>query len=106
VIGYPQRNGELITCNAVIIAALPGGFFRIQLDGSCLATARPSGKMRLGRVSIVPGDSVVCEFAAGCFSAGRIVHRFTGEAPVIKPRHRRKGREGRVRREVDDAVLA
>ena len=62
--------------------------------------------MQRSRVSIVPGDSVVCEFAAGCFSAGRIVHRFSGEAPVLKPRHRRRAREGRVRKDADDAVLA
>jgi translation initiation factor IF-1 len=101
MIGHPHRGGELITCNATVTAALAGGFFRIQFDDGCLATCRPSGKMQRSRVAVVPGDQVVCEFAVGCFSKGRIVHRFDGEGSVLKPRRRRATRAARARFEME-----
>jgi translation initiation factor IF-1 len=97
MIGHLVRGGELITCNAVVTAALAAGFFRVEIDDCWLATRRRSGKMQRSHIAIAAGDAVICEFAAGCFSKGRIIHRFTGEGPVIRPRHRRRAREGRVR---------
>ena len=100
MMGHAIRGGELVTYDAVVIAALAAGFFRVQIDAGCFgerATCRPSGKMQRSRIAIVPGDAVVWEFAAGCFSTGRIVRRFTGDASVPRPRFRRKGRSGRAR---------
>jgi translation initiation factor IF-1 len=101
IVGHPQRGGELATLNAVVITALAGALFRVRFDNGHLATVCPSGKMQRSRVAVVPGDQVVCEFAVGCFSKGRIVHRFDGEGSVLKPRRPRATRAGRARFEME-----
>jgi translation initiation factor IF-1 len=88
---HATRGGQIVTCNAVIVAALAASNFRVQLDGGHHATIRPSGRMQLSHIMLVVGDQVVVEFSAGCFSTGRIVHRFNGEVSVPRPRHRRDG---------------
>ena len=97
MIAHQQRDGSLVTCNALVTAILAGGCFRVMLDDGHLATCRPSGRMQLGRINIAVGDGVVCEFAAGSFEKGRITFKFDGDGLVLKPRHRRKWRGGRAR---------
>jgi translation initiation factor IF-1 len=105
MIGHSLR-GDLIACDGTVSAALPASFFVIRLDNGQQVTCRPSGRMQLHRIAIVTGDRVAVEVTAGCFSHGRITYRYTGEAPVIKRRHRRAKREGRTRRDAENAVLA
>ena len=104
MIAHQQKDGSLVTCNALVTAILAGGCFRVMLDDGRLATCKPSGRMQLGRITIAVGDEVVCEFAAGSFEKGRITFRFDGSGPVAKPRHRRKVRSGRARLEFDEQI--
>ena len=54
---------------------LPGGMYRVQLDGGPIVLAYVCGKMRKHYIRIVLGDRVRVEFSPYDPSRGRIVYR-------------------------------
>lgn len=55
--------------------ALPAGMFKVQLENGHVILAHLSGKMRLHRLKILPGDSVTIEVSPYDLTKGRIVYR-------------------------------
>lgn len=55
--------------------ALPGTTFKVKLPDSTLAIGHLSGKMRLYRIKIIPGDRVIIEFGPYDAARGRITRR-------------------------------
>lgn len=64
-----------MTVQGTIIETLPGATFRVQLENGKEVLAYISGKMRMYRIKIVPGDCVLLEMAQASDNRGRIVRR-------------------------------
>jgi len=58
-----------------VIEALPSTFFKVRLNDGKEILAILSGKMRLHRITILPGDRVTVEITPYDEKKGRIVYR-------------------------------
>ncbi len=65
-----------------VTAALPNTMFRVTLEDGNEILAHLSGKMRMYRISIMPGDKVKLEMTPYDTSKGRITYRVReGQVP-------------------------
>ena len=55
--------------------ALPNATFQIELENGSRVKAQVSGRMRLNRIRVVPGDRVIVELTTYDPEKGRIVFR-------------------------------
>lgn len=55
---------------------LPAAMFRIRLENGHAIIGHLSGKMRMNRIRLLPGDEVKVELTPYDLSKGRIVYRF------------------------------
>jgi translation initiation factor IF-1 len=67
--GFIEVHGEILEC-------LPAGTFRTKLENGQEILAHLSGKMRMFRIRIMPGDKVKMEMTPYDLTKGRIVYRF------------------------------
>jgi translation initiation factor IF-1 len=67
----------------LVTAALPNTMFRVTLDGGGEIIAHLSGKMRMYRISIMPGDKVKVEMTPYDKDKGRITYRVREGQPTI-----------------------
>ncbi|MFZ2199931.1 MAG: translation initiation factor IF-1 [Microgenomates group bacterium] len=58
-----------------VTQALPNTMFRVSLEDGSEILAHLSGKMRMYRISIMPGDKVKLEMTPYDTSKGRITYR-------------------------------
>ena len=88
-----QNSNKIIKREGRVIEALPNAFFKVVLDDVPAASTSDkssagqaseakkevrgflSGKMRLNRIKILPGDKVTLEMTEYDMSKGRIVYR-------------------------------
>jgi translation initiation factor IF-1 len=70
-----------------VTQALPNTMFRVLLDEGSEILAHLSGKMRMYRISIMPGDKVKLEMTPYDTTKGRITYRVREgqQAPVVPP---------------------
>ena len=54
---------------------LPSATFKVKLANGHLILAHLSGKMRMNRIKILPGDSVTVEMTPYDLTKGRIIYR-------------------------------
>lgn len=59
----------------IVLEALPGATFKVRLDDEREVLAYLSGKMRVRRIRILPGDRVRVEFPETGGERGRIIWR-------------------------------
>ena len=79
---------DVIEVDGVVAEILPGGQFRVQLDGSHVVLVYTAGKMRKGRIRTALGDRVRVEMTPYDLSRGRLVYRYRGDVvPTAQPRH-------------------
>ncbi|MBI2984512.1 MAG: translation initiation factor IF-1 [Candidatus Kerfeldbacteria bacterium] len=71
----PKRDKGFITLTGVVTESLPGAMFRLELENGHRVLAHLSGKMRLHRMKILPGDKVQLEISPYDLTKGRIVYR-------------------------------
>ena len=71
----PANRDTIIKVEGRVIEALPNAFFKVVLDDGKELRGFLSGKMRLNRIKILPGDKVTLEVASDDQSKGRIVYR-------------------------------
>ena len=64
-----------MTVEGIVIESLPGATFRVKLDDEREILAYISGKMRVRRIRVLPGDKVKVELASQGDDRGRIVWR-------------------------------
>ena len=57
-----------------VVDIIPGGKFKVELDGGHIVEAHVSGKMRVNNIRILPGDKVVIELSPYDPTHGRIVY--------------------------------
>jgi len=70
-----DKNTKVIKTQGRVTEALPNTFFRITLDDGREILGFLSGKMRMNRITILPGDKVSVEMSPYDEKKGRIVYR-------------------------------
>ena len=70
------KNEEKLLVEGIIMEALPGTQFRVELDGGHEVLAYPSGKMRKHYIRILLGERVRLEISPYDLTRGRIVYRY------------------------------
>lgn len=68
-------NNKIIKKEGRIVEALPNAFFKVVLEDGNQITGFLSGKMRMNRITILPGDKVSIEMSPYDTQKGRIVYR-------------------------------
>jgi len=66
---------EIIKKEGQVLEALPNASFRVKLNDGKDILAFLSGKMRMHRITILPGDRVTIEMTPYDENKGRIVYR-------------------------------
>ena len=70
-----QDSKKTIRVEGRVIEALPNAFFKVVLNDGKEILGFLSGKMRMNRITILPGDKVTIEMTPYDDSKGRIVYR-------------------------------
>jgi translation initiation factor IF-1 len=60
----------------IVRVTLPNALFRVELDDGKDVLAHISGKMRIYRIKVLPGDRVRLEMSPYDSGRGRIVYRY------------------------------
>ncbi len=67
---------DFIEARGKVEELLPAATFRIRLENGHEIIGHLSGKMRMNRIRLLPGDEVKIELTPYDLSKGRIVYRF------------------------------
>lgn len=70
-----MANKEVIELEGIVVEALPGTQFRVELENGHQIIAHVAGKMRKHYIRLVPGDSVTVELTPYDLTKGRITYR-------------------------------
>jgi translation initiation factor IF-1 len=65
-----------LEARGVIEELLPGAKFKIKLENGQTIFGHLSGKMRMNRIRLLPGDEVKVEISLYDLTKGRVVYRF------------------------------
>jgi len=72
-----QSNAKgYLEVEGVVEELLPSASFRVHLDNGHVILAHLSGKMRMFKIRLLPGDRVKVEMTPYDLSKGRIVYRY------------------------------
>jgi len=69
------NSKEFIEMEGEVLELMPAASFRVLLSNGHEILAHLSGKMRMNRIKILPGDKVTLEITPYDESKGRIVYR-------------------------------
>src|SRR5207249_3066764 len=67
---------DAIEVEGKVVEPLPNAMFRVVMDTGHKVLAHVSGKMRIHRIRILPGDRVTVELSPYDLTRGRITYRF------------------------------
>lgn len=67
---------KFIEMDGVVEECLPSAMFRIRLDNGQTILGHLSGKMRMHRIRLLPGDQVKVEMTPYDLTKGRVVLRY------------------------------
>lgn len=73
--GLDNKNQRIIKLEGRVTEALPNAFFKVMLPDEREILGFLSGKMKLNRIKILPGDRVSLEMSPYDEEKGRIVYR-------------------------------
>ncbi len=71
-----MSRDDFIKMEAVVTDVLPGSHYSVKLENGVTIRATVSGKMRMNRIRILPGDRVTVEISPYDVTMGRITYRF------------------------------
>ncbi|MBA2608440.1 MAG: translation initiation factor IF-1 [Actinobacteria bacterium] len=71
-----KAKEEGITLEGTVVEPLPNAVFKVELENGHHVLAHSSGKMRMHRIRILPGDRVQVEITPYDLTRGRIVFRY------------------------------
>lgn len=71
-----SKGKDFIEVVGVVEELLPGATFKVKLESGHDILAHLSGKMRMYRIRLLPGDKVKLEMTPYDLTKGRIVYRF------------------------------
>ena len=69
-----MSKDNVIEAQGKVIDVIPGGKFKVELEGGHIVEAHVSGKMRVNNIRILPGDTVVLELSPFDLKNGRIIY--------------------------------
>src|SRR5260370_40408352 len=67
---------DAIEVEGKVVEPFPNAMFRVVMDTGHKVLAHVSGKMRMHRIRILPGDRVTVELSPYDLTRGRITYRF------------------------------
>src|SRR4030095_7495842 len=67
---------DAIEVEGKVVEPLPNAMFRVEMENGHKVLAHVSGKMRMHRIRILPGDKVTMELSPYDLTRGRITYRF------------------------------
>ena len=70
-----MANNDVIEVEGKVIEVLPHNEYKIELENKLTVTARVSGKIRMNKIRILTGDTVVVELSPYDLTRGRITYR-------------------------------
>ena len=70
-----MSKDDFIKLEAVVEEVLPSTTFNVRLESGIVIRDTVSGKMRLNKIRILPGDKVTVEISPYDVTRGRIVYR-------------------------------
>ena len=70
-----MSKDDFIKLEAVVEEVLPSTTFNVRSESGIVIRATVSGKMRLNKIRILPGDKVTVEISPYDVTRGRIVYR-------------------------------
>ncbi len=70
-----SKNNEFIESEGVVVELLPSASFRVALRDGREILAYLSGKMRMNKIRLLPGDRVRVEMSPYDLTKGRITYR-------------------------------
>lgn len=73
---FSQNRKGFIETTGLVIELLPATTFKVRLDNDHEILAHLSGKMRMNKIKIIPGDQVKIEMSPYDLNKGRIIYRF------------------------------
>jgi translation initiation factor IF-1 len=71
-----QVSKDYLEARGVIEELLPGAKFKIKLENGQTIFGHLSGKMRMNRIRLLPGDEVKVEISLYDLTKSRVVYRF------------------------------
>ena len=74
--GTGGAGKDVIEAVGLVEELLPATNFKVRLESGHLILAHLSGKMRMNRIRLLPGDRVKIEMTPYDLEKGRIVYRF------------------------------
>lgn len=69
-------KNDAIEFRGVVQELLPAAMFRVKLESGHEVQAHLSGRMRMNRIRLLPGDEVRVEMTPYDLTKGRITYRF------------------------------
>lgn len=69
-----MSKDNVIEAQGKVVDLIPGGKFKVELEGGHIVEAHVSGKMRINNIRILPGDTVVLELSPFDPKRGRIIY--------------------------------
>ena len=67
---------EFIEVDGLVEELLPAGTFKVKLDNGHTIFGHLSGKMRLNKIRLIPGDKVKIQMTPYDLTKGRIIYRY------------------------------
>ena len=67
---------NFIDVKGEVLELMPSATFKVQLDNGHEILAHLSGKMRMNRIRLLPGDKVKVQMSPYDMTKGRITYRF------------------------------
>jgi len=71
-----KKDKDVIEVKGVVEELLPGGTFRIKLETGNVIIGHLSGKMRMFKIKLLPGDEVKLEMTPYDLTKGRVTYRY------------------------------
>jgi translation initiation factor IF-1 len=71
-----STNKDFIEIDGTMVEALPATQFKVELDNGHIVLAYLSGKMRMFKIRLLPGDKVKLEMTPYDMNKGRITYRY------------------------------
>ena len=71
-----NSNKDFIEIDGTVVEALPATQFKVELENGHTVLAYLSGKMRMFKIRLLPGDKVKLEMTPYDMNKGRITYRY------------------------------
>ncbi len=70
------NNKDFLEFEGVVVELLPATTFKVKLDNGKEIMAYLSGRMRMNKIRLLPGDKVKVEVSPYDLTKGRVTYRF------------------------------